>query len=50
MRIGVARALGDLRKEEGVPPLIDSLERDGDDRVRYEILVALETVRMSEQS
>jgi tetratricopeptide (TPR) repeat protein len=44
VRAGVATALGDMRKDEAVPPLLDALEKEEDDNVTYEILVALEAL------
>ena len=44
VRAGVATALGDMGKDEAVPPLVDALEKEQDDEVIYQILVALETL------
>jgi len=47
VRTVVARKLGDLRKRESAGPLIAFLEREKDDVVRQEILVALELMGMA---
>ena len=44
VRIIVARALGDLKKSELVEPLIALLEREADNQVHHEILIALENL------
>jgi hypothetical protein len=46
VRTGVATALGDLRRPEGISPLINQLKREKEDAVRLEILVALEIIGM----
>jgi len=44
VRAGVVTALGDMGKDEAVPPLVDGLEKEQEDEVIYQILVALETL------
>ena len=46
VRVGVAKALGDLGKREAVGPLIGLLARERDDAIREEVLDALESLGM----
>ena len=50
VRHKVATKLGDLRKREGVGPMIDRLGREEEDDVRLEILLALEIMGMEAAS
>ena len=44
VRAGAATALGDMGKDKAISPLVDALEKEQDDEVIYQILVALETL------